>query len=155
MLKTPDFLTPKLLYNVFAATTRAHYQSHELRLLDAAVGVYYGLACIALGYQAEEEEEDEEHEEEGRESNEHQALRMRKVAKEVLGKLCSMLGHKYAKVRYFLFTAYLGELGERMGVEDEGNGGWVGGRGARAGKGWVGGRGKGGTRGGRRSAQTE
>ena len=37
--------TPKFFHNLFAATTRSHYQSHDLRLLEAAVGVYYALAA--------------------------------------------------------------------------------------------------------------
>ena len=34
-------LDPKILHIIFATTKRAHYQSHDLRLLDAAVGVYH------------------------------------------------------------------------------------------------------------------
>lgn len=80
-------LEPRVLHSTFAMTTRAHYQSHDLRLLDAAVGVYYEISNLALISTTDTSS-----------SGTREYL---KVRREVLLKLCSMLGHKFAKVSAF------------------------------------------------------
>ena len=72
--------SPKFFHDLFAATTRSHYQSRDLRLLEAAVGVYYALAAYLPAKDGE--------------MDGYGAVR-----KEALEKLIAMLSGPFARIR--------------------------------------------------------